>query len=160
MFCPRCGKATDSEHKFCQSCGAPVGAAGSAQAAARRQCTSRRRAGRLGQAAYPGASGVPPGMVPMMCQSYPGGPQQVYYVPAAQGAHPGAAGAAGGLMAEHPEPRDLASTDKPGSAAARDVPPAQNTSLSKPCTSPIRAVRSRCTTSPRRRAHMGERRAD
>ena len=124
MFCPRCGKATDSEHKFCQSCGAPVGAAGSAQAAAAGNAQAAAPAApwtapatapqqAASAAAYPGVSGVPPGMVPMMYQSHPGGPQQVYYVPAAQGAHPGAAGAAGGLMASIREKiRDLASTDK------------------------------------------------
>jgi RsiW-degrading membrane proteinase PrsW (M82 family) len=48
-------------------------------------------------------------MVPMVYQSYPGGPQQVYYVPA----HGAQAGAAGGLLAGIREKiRNLASTDK------------------------------------------------
>jgi RsiW-degrading membrane proteinase PrsW (M82 family) len=49
-------------------------------------------------------------MVPMMYQAYPGGPQQVYYVPAAQGAH-GHAGA-GVLEGLNSKIRALASTDK------------------------------------------------
>jgi protease PrsW len=59
---------------------------------------------------YQGASAAPAGMVPMMYQAYPGGPQQVYYVPA-QGAH--AQQGPGGLMAGIREKiRNLASTDK------------------------------------------------
>jgi RsiW-degrading membrane proteinase PrsW (M82 family) len=49
-------------------------------------------------------------MVPMVYQAYPGGPQQVYYVPAAQGAH---AHPGGGVMAGlQSKIRALASTDQ------------------------------------------------
>jgi RsiW-degrading membrane proteinase PrsW (M82 family) len=51
----------------------------------------------------------PPGMVPMVYQAYPGGPQQVYYVPApGKQAHAGS-GVMGDLTAKI---RQLASTDK------------------------------------------------
>jgi RsiW-degrading membrane proteinase PrsW (M82 family) len=57
-------------------------------------------------------------MVPMMYQAYPGGPQQVYYVPAPS-AH---AGAAGGLMANIREKiRNLASTDKLEGFSLKDL---------------------------------------
>ncbi len=49
-------------------------------------------------------------MVPMVYQAYPGGPQQVYYVPAAQGPH-GHTGA-GVLEGLNSKIRALASTDK------------------------------------------------
>jgi RsiW-degrading membrane proteinase PrsW (M82 family) len=48
-------------------------------------------------------------MVPVMYQAYPGGPQQVYYVPA-QGAHPHGGG--GFLEGIRHQIRNLASTDK------------------------------------------------
>src|SRR5208282_1309186 len=54
---------------------------------------------------------APPGMVPVVYQAYPGGPQQVYYVPA-HGAQGGAGAAAGFLGGIREKIRNLASTDK------------------------------------------------
>ena len=110
MFCPRCGTACLPENKFCKSCGSALGAAGNAQAAA---ATPAAPAAAPQPAAHPGAyqgaPAPPPGMVPVVYQAYPGGPQQVYYVPA-QGAQ---AQAAGGFLAGIRERiRNLASTDK------------------------------------------------
>jgi protease PrsW len=60
-------------------------------------------------ASYPGAPTPPPGMVPVMYQPYPGGPQQVYYMPA-HTMHPqGGTGLMEGIRAQI---RSLASTDK------------------------------------------------
>jgi len=110
MFCPRCGKATDSEHKFCQSCGAPVGAAGSAQAAASFAAAPQPAATQAAYpGAYPGAQAPPPGMVPVTYQAYPGGPQQVYYVPA-QGMQPHAG--VGLLQSIQAQIRKIASSDQ------------------------------------------------
>lgn len=109
MFCPRCGTACMPEQKFCKSCGAAVGAAGSAQAAAAQPVAPAAVPQPGAPATYPGASAPPPGMVPVLYQAYPGGPQQVYYVPA----HGVQAQAAGGFMAGIRERiRNLASTDK------------------------------------------------
>jgi RsiW-degrading membrane proteinase PrsW (M82 family) len=98
MFCPRCGVENTAENKFCKSCGSTLGAAGGAQgaAAAAPQAVPAQAAQWQAPPPPPGvmappAAGLPPapppGMVPMVYQAYPGGPQQVYYVPAAQ-AHP------------------------------------------------------------------------
>ena len=57
----------------------------------------------------PGAYGPPPGTVPMVYQAYPGGPQQVYYVPA-QGTH--AHATAGVLEGLESTLRNLCATDK------------------------------------------------
>ena len=120
MFCPRCGTACLPENKFCKSCGAPFGAASSAQAAAAPAAPPAAPpppppAAYPGayqgayQGAYPGAQAPPPGMVPVMYQPYPGGPQQVYYMPA----HNVQAQAAGGLLEGiRAQIRNLASTDK------------------------------------------------
>jgi protease PrsW len=108
MVCPRCGTACLPENKFCKSCGAALGAAGSAQAPAAQPAPPA-----AAPAAYPAAYQhppvPPPGMVPMMYQAYPGGPQQVYYVPA-QGAH--AQGAGGLLEGLNAQIRAIAATDK------------------------------------------------
>ena len=94
MFCPRCGVENTAENKFCKSCGATLGAASGAQPAAAAPPAAPAQAAQWQAPAppppQPGAmppQGPPPGMVPMVYQAYPGGPQQVYYVPAAQ-AHP------------------------------------------------------------------------
>jgi len=120
MFCPRCGTACLPENKFCKSCGAPIGAASSAQAAAAPAAPGATPAAApqpAAPAAYPGAyqsvpqgaPAPPPGMVPVVYQAYPGGPQQVYYVPA----HGAQAGTAGGFLAGiRDKIRNLASTDE------------------------------------------------
>ena len=89
MFCPSCGAENTTENKFCKSCGTTLGAASGAQPAAAAPQAAQWQAP-APPPPQPGAmppQGPPPGMVPMVYQAYPGGPQQVYYVPAAQ-AHP------------------------------------------------------------------------
>jgi len=54
-------------------------------------------------------SGPPPGYVPVVYQAYPGGPQQVYYVPAHSVQAQGGGGLLEGVRAQI---RNLASTDK------------------------------------------------
>lgn len=127
MFCPRCGTESLPGHKFCKNCGAEVAPVGSAQAtdaaaaappaavtppAAPPPPPPAAPAAYSGgyQPPYQGAPAPPPGMVPVMYQAYPGGPQQVYYVPA-QGAH-AHAGGGGFLEGIRAKIRDLASTDK------------------------------------------------
>lgn len=110
MFCPRCGTACTPESKFCKSCGAAIGTAGNAPAAAAQPAPP---AAAPQPAVYPSAyhatPAPPPGMVPVMYQAYPGGPQQVYYMPA----HGAQQQAASGLLAGIREKiRNLASTDK------------------------------------------------
>jgi len=104
MFCAKCGTECQPENRFCKSCGAPVGSvAGGQQPAAAAQPAAHWQA-------PPGMPpGVPPGMVPVMYQAYPGGPQQVYYVPA-QGAQARTGG--GFLEGVRGKIRELASTDK------------------------------------------------
>ena len=124
MFCPHCGKESPADSKFCGNCGTTFGAAGEAQSAAPTTATAPpagpppvppvpQAAPAYAAPPPPGAmppQGPPPGMVPMVYQAYPGGPQQVYYVPAAQGAH---AHAGGGVMEGlESKIRALASTDK------------------------------------------------
>ena len=128
MFCAKCGTESQPGNKFCRSCGAAVEANGQATVAAMPAVQAAVStpavppaapppppippAGYAGQAA-PGwqapPQGPPPGYVAVMYQAYPGGPQQVYYVPA-QGvqAHGG-----GGFMAGvSAKIRELASTEK------------------------------------------------
>ena len=125
MFCPRCGTESLPGHKFCNSCGAEVAPAVSEQAVVARPVAppppppppappgypgayqGAYQGGHPG--AYQGAPAPPPGMVPVMYQAYPGGPQQMYYVPA-QGAH--AHGGGGFLEGIRHQIRNLASTDK------------------------------------------------
>ena len=97
MFCPRCGVDNTAENKFCKSCGATLGAASGAQAAAPAQSAPPYMPP---APPPPGAppQGPPPGMVPMVYQAYPGGPQQVYYVPAAAAAAPHAPHVQSGFM--------------------------------------------------------------
>jgi RsiW-degrading membrane proteinase PrsW (M82 family) len=57
-------------------------------------------------------------MVPMVYQAYPGGPQQVYYVPAAQGSAHSGMGVMAGLESKI---RQLASTDKLEGFSLRDL---------------------------------------
>jgi len=115
MLCPRCGTESQPGNKFCKSCGAALDAGVGAQSAAP-AAAAAPPAGpppvppMAGGYGVPPASQPPPGMVPMLYQAYPGGPQQVYYVPAAQGAH-GHAGA-GVLEGLESKIRELASTDK------------------------------------------------
>jgi protease PrsW len=95
MFCPRCGADNTPENKFCKSCGSTLGAAGAA-AAAPQAAPAQAAQWQAPQPPPPGvtappAAGLPqqppPGMVAQVYQAYPGGPQQVYYVPAVA-AHP------------------------------------------------------------------------
>ena len=80
MFCPRCGTESAPDHHFCKSCGCALPSAGAAQSAP--------AAWTAPTAPGPGApQQPPPGMVPVVYQAYPGGPQQVYYMPASQ-VHP------------------------------------------------------------------------
>jgi len=115
MNCPRCGTATLPENKFCKSCGAPLGAASSAPVAAAPAAppapgvTPQLGAQAAYPGAYPGTQAPPPGMVPVMYQAYPGGPQQVYYVPA-QGMQPHAG--VGLLQSIQAQIRKIASTDQ------------------------------------------------
>ena len=105
MYCPRCGTAIDPGHKFCKNCGAPARAVAGAQAAAAPAAPQAAAQ----PAAYPGIPAPPPGMVAVLYQAYPGGPQQLYYVPA-QGMQ---AQAGGGLLeGVRSKIRELASTDK------------------------------------------------
>jgi protease PrsW len=105
MNCPRCGTACLPDTKFCKNCGAAIGAASSAQAAAAPQPA----ASAAYPAAYPGAPAPPPGMVPVVYQATPGGPQQVYYMPAQGGQAHASAGLLAGLNAQI---RAIASTDQ------------------------------------------------
>jgi RsiW-degrading membrane proteinase PrsW (M82 family) len=109
MNCPRCGTACLPENKFCKSCGAPISAASSAQSAAAPAAASQPAASAAYPGAYPGSQAPPPGMVPVMYQAYPGGPQQLYYVPA-QGMQPHAAG--GLLQSIQAQIRKIASSDQ------------------------------------------------
>src|SRR5579863_9189560 len=104
MLCPRCGTECLPGNKFCKSCGTALDASGAASTAAAGQPAAQFPPG--GGYAVP-PSAPPPGMVPMMYQAYPGGPQQVYYVPAPKQAHAG--GVMDGLSSKI---RQLASTDK------------------------------------------------
>ncbi len=113
MFCPRCGADNTPENKFCKSCGSTLGAAGAAAAApqAAQWQAPPPQPPPPGVTAPP-AAGLPQqppaGMVAMMYQAYPGGPQQVYYVPASA-AHPHAqSGVLDGLRSRI---RMLSSTD-------------------------------------------------
>jgi protease PrsW len=111
MYCAKCGTECQPEYKFCKSCGAPVGANGSSPSATvTAPQVAVQVAPNLQPAVPPQAPPPPPpGMVPVLYQAYPGGPQQVYYVPA-QSVQPHArAGFLEGLQARV---RDLASTDK------------------------------------------------
>jgi len=113
MFCPRCGTESLPDHKFCKHCGATLAVAGDAQGVAPMAGNGAQAASvqavampvaPVMQAPPPPPPGVtaappmgppmgamppqcPPGMVPVVYQAYPGGPQQVYYIPASQ-AHP------------------------------------------------------------------------
>ena len=116
MYCPRCGTACDAQHKFCKSCGAPVGTANAQAASAPAAAPAA-----VPQPAVPAAYQVgyqvapqaipapPPGMVPVVYQAYPGGPQQMYYIPA----HGMQAQMGGGILEGiRSKIRELASTDK------------------------------------------------
>jgi protease PrsW len=108
MFCPRCGVENTAENKFCKSCGATLGATGGAQAAA----ATPQAAPAYVPPPPPPAGAPPPGMVPMVYQAYPGGPQQVYYVPAAAAAAPHAPHVQSGFMdGMRSKIRILSSTD-------------------------------------------------
>jgi protease PrsW len=124
MYCAKCGTECQPEYKFCRSCGAAVGSNGQGASAAT-PAAHPAVAMPVGQAAPavqaaagwpavppgmpPGMPpGIPPGMVPVVYQAYPGGPQQVYYVPA-QGTQAHGAGFLEGVSSKI---RELASTDK------------------------------------------------
>src|SRR5580658_8492723 len=115
MYCAKCGTECLPEFKFCKSCGAPVGANGSSPSATVTTPQMSPQVAANVQAAAPyqvppaQAPAPPPGMVPGLYQAYPGGPQQVYYVPAQNvQAH----ARAGFLESLQSRIRDLASTDK------------------------------------------------
>lgn len=119
MYCAKCGTECLPEFKFCKSCGAPVGANGSSPSAtvttpqmtpqAAAQVAANVQAAAPYQAPPAQAPAPPPGMVPVLYQAYPGGPQQVYYVPAQNvQAH----ARAGFLESLQSRIRELASTDK------------------------------------------------
>jgi protease PrsW len=97
MFCNSCGSACLPENKFCKNCGAPVGAAASAQeappAAPAPTVQPVQPAQAVPPAAYPAAypagypaayPGAPPGVYPA---AYPGAQQPVYYVTPQAAAH-------------------------------------------------------------------------
>ena len=139
MFCPRCGAECLPDHKFCKGCGAVVGAASGAPTAVPAPSPGAYQGASAAPPVYQGAHQAPyqatyqgayqgtyqgapamppeyqglpvapPGMVPVMYQAYPGGPQQVYYVPM-QGAHP----QGGGKFLEgiRAQIRNLAFTDE------------------------------------------------
>jgi len=111
MFCPRCGTESAPEHKFCKSCGAPLGAAGAAQnvAAGGAAPPAQAAAAPQWQSTPQAQQAPPPGMVPVLYQAYPGGPQQVYYMPASQVHGRAHQGVMEGLTSRI---RRLASTDK------------------------------------------------
>ncbi len=123
MICVRCGTENSPQNKFCNRCGTAIGNSGAAQS------VTAGPAGPVAQAVpqappagyYANASagapppygqappqGPPPGMVAMLYQAYPGGPQQMYYVPAQGAAHPHE-GLMEGLGSKI---RELAATDK------------------------------------------------
>ncbi len=107
MLCSRCGTESQPDNKFCKSCGAPLSAAGAPPAGPPPPPSATAYTAPPMGGGPP--QGTPPGMVPMVYQAYPGGPQQVYYVPApGKQAHAGA-GVMGDLTAKI---RQLASTDK------------------------------------------------
>ncbi len=117
MFCPRCGADNTPENKFCKSCGSTLGAAGAAAAAPQAVPPAQAAQWQAPQPTPPGvtappAAGLPqqppPGMVAQVYQAYPGGPQQVYYVPAVA-AHPHAQ--SGLLESLRSRIRMLSSTD-------------------------------------------------
>ncbi len=102
MFCRRCGTELLPEHKFCKNCGTAVGTVGNAQSVPAVAAAPTAQYGAAPQQ-------PPPGMVAVMYQAYPGGPQQLYYMPASQ-VHPHARqGMMEGLKSRI---RNLASTDK------------------------------------------------
>jgi protease PrsW len=105
MFCTKCGSACLPEHKFCKSCGAPLGVASIVQQTAPATATptfqTNGGAQAIPSAAYPNVPpsvpppGMPlPGVAPPLYASpgaqpvmYPAAGQPVYYV-AVPGAHP------------------------------------------------------------------------
>ena len=132
MFCAKCGTESQPGHKFCRSCGAVVGSDGQAAGAATpaAQAAVNAPVAPAGQGAPPpvgwqapppapavqptagwqaAPAGPPPGYVPVVYQAYPGGPQQVYYVPAHSVQAQGGGGLLEGVRAQI---RNLASTDK------------------------------------------------
>lgn len=93
MFCPKCGSACLPEHKFCKSCGAPMGVASDAEVAGQAAPTPilQTNGGAQAVAAYPSVPppgvlppGMPPPYIPPGAQPvmYPGVGQPVYYVAA------------------------------------------------------------------------------
>lgn len=138
MYCAKCGTESSSDNRFCKSCGAPVGSAASGQSVlpsvAAVPAVAAYSAPAAPQApptvyavpvaappAYtapvahqvPPAAAIPPvapppGYTAVMYQAYPGGPQQIYYVPMAGAAH----SSVGLLENVRSKIRDLAATDK------------------------------------------------
>src|SRR5208283_1336535 len=125
-FCGRCGAQLGGSERFCAKCGSDVTERAAAPAVPSIQAAAPAAYPNISSAAlapppgvYPGAppsaalypyapAQGPPGMTAVMYQAYPGGPQQVYYVPAAS-MHPHAqSGLLEGLRSQI---RSLASTD-------------------------------------------------
>ncbi|MGA3333228.1 MAG: PrsW family intramembrane metalloprotease [Terracidiphilus sp.] len=77
MFCRRCGMELLPEHKFCKNCGTAAGTVGDAQSVPAVAAAPTAQYGAAPQQ-------PPPGMVAVVYQAYPGGPQQLYYMPASQ----------------------------------------------------------------------------
>ena len=78
MNCPKCGTLIQPDHKFCKSCGAPIAAAGIAQAAGSPPPVQPVQAAPpppppppAYPGAYLGAQAPPPGMVPIKPPAYP-----------------------------------------------------------------------------------------
>jgi RsiW-degrading membrane proteinase PrsW (M82 family) len=106
MFCAQCGTQCLPDHKFCKGCGAAIGAPGSTLDAPPLSAAPQLAAvppapappppppiytaamvpPPLPPVSAPYPQAPPPGMTAVMYQAYPGGPQQIYYVPA--GTHP------------------------------------------------------------------------
>jgi protease PrsW len=97
-ICNHCGVQCAEGERFCRNCGAEQTVVASAASATAVPAPAQN------SYAVP-----PPGMVPVVYQAYPGGPQQVYYVPA-QGTH--AHAGAGFLESIQAQIRNIAGSDK------------------------------------------------
>jgi protease PrsW len=111
-MCNRCGGPIENNVRFCARCGADQ-APGEVHAAAAPASIPAQPAQHYAptppqySSQYP--QYPPPGMIPVIYQAYPGGPQQVYYVPA-QGVYAHARG--GFFEGIQAQIRSIASSDK------------------------------------------------